>query len=115
VSGIFWVVTEPNFVNRRCERESFEIAGVGRPAVRIQKDLVCFRERVHMPFFGKVSIRISRKKEEKQDERKAEQFLHWVGNAAYRIQILAVNGSSYLSQQPVPIVPSLRLQTTAAR
>jgi hypothetical protein len=46
-----------------------------------------------MPFFGKVSIRISRKKTDEQDERKAEKFLnHWVGNAAYRIQILAVNG-----------------------
>ena len=47
-----------------------------------------------MPFSGKVSIRISRKKRDEQDERKAEKFLHWVGNAAYRIQISGVNGSS---------------------
>jgi hypothetical protein len=39
-----------------------------------------------------VTIRISRKKGDEQDEREAEKFLHhWVGNAAYRIQILAVN------------------------
>jgi hypothetical protein len=37
---MIWVVTEPDFVNRGCERESFEIAGVGRPAVAIQK--TCF-------------------------------------------------------------------------
>ena len=70
------VVTEPNFVDRRCERESFEIAGVGRPAVRIQKHLFRLGERVHMPFPGKVSIRMARKKKTEQDECNADEFLH---------------------------------------
>ena len=64
-----------------------------------------------MPFSGKVSIRISRKKTDEQDERKAEIFLHWVGNAAYRIQISGVNGSSAMgSDFSLSILDCLMLQ-----
>ena len=45
-----------------------------------------------MPFPVKVSIRISRKKRDKQDEWKAGEVLHCLGNASLRIQILGVNG-----------------------
>jgi hypothetical protein len=65
-----------------------------------------------------VTIRISRKKGDEQDEREAEKFLHhWVGNAAYRIQILAVNWANYLSAvssnrysipRPVPAVQNVQ-------
>src|SRR5688572_23630204 len=68
VGGIIRIVAEPDFVNRRCQGESFEIAGGGRAAIGIQKILFCFRERVNMPFAGEVSKRISRKKSKEPDE-----------------------------------------------
>src|SRR5688572_22460785 len=64
VGRMIGIVAEPNFIDRGPESESFKIAGAGRPALRIGKDLPSLRERVHVPFAVKVAVSVAREKEE---------------------------------------------------
>src|SRR5262245_34861665 len=78
ISGGNRVVAEPNLISGSGERKSFEIASIGRLAVRIPKNLLGLRKSVDVSFFGKMRVRIARPSVTEQKKRKTKQSLHWV-------------------------------------